>query len=71
MPGGPGASRFALLIALLADFAADNASDRSAGTTSDRALVLKNGSSHGAGARDVDDGGLLILLRHAGTSTEA
>jgi hypothetical protein len=65
LPGRPGALR----VASLADFVTDHAADSRAADGSDGATARKNGASYGTDAGA--DGGILVLLRHAGTSTEA
>jgi len=52
-----------------AGFVADNAADGCTADGSDRAATRKNGASDGTDSGA--DGGVLILPRHAGTTTQA
>jgi len=53
----------------LADFVTDHAADSRAADGSDGAAARKNGASYGTDAGA--DGGILVLRRHSGTTTEA
>jgi hypothetical protein len=57
------------IIVLMFDLMADDAADGSAADGSEHATTRKNGTADGADTRA--DGGVPVLRRHPGTSTQA